>query len=88
MGSGPMMSKNSFNFVLFLTSYQVRGWILVVGTMSISLKVGSEKGGMENIMDTPLEWKFQLECETLQDFSNDEGAYLFWSKFGLFQAEA
>lgn len=55
MGFGPTMSENCFDFVLFLTSYQVRGWILIVGTVSISFDVGSKKSSVENIMDMPLE---------------------------------
>ncbi len=82
-----MMSKNSFNFILFLTSYQVRGWILIVGTMSISFNVGSEKGSMEHIMDTPLEREFQSEREMSQDFGDDERTCLFWFEFDLFQVE-
>ncbi len=59
-----MMSENSFDFVLFLASDQVRGWILIVGTVSISFDVGSEKSRVENIMDAPLERELESECET------------------------
>ncbi len=64
MGFSPTISENSLDFVLFLTSYQVREWIPIVGTMSISFDVGSKKSSVENIIDAPLEREFELECET------------------------
>ena len=46
--------KNSFDFVFFLSIYQLRNRFEVVVPMLFGLVIGREKGSMEDIVNLPL----------------------------------
>jgi len=55
--SGALVCDDRFYFIFGFPFYKVRGWFQEVCSMDVIFLIGSEKGGVEDRVDSPLHWE-------------------------------
>jgi hypothetical protein len=66
------MVKDRFDLVFLFTVYKFRGWSRVIDSVLRSLMVRGQQGSVEDVMDIPGQWQFELVRHGGYHFSDTE----------------
>src|SRR5712691_5978950 len=72
------ISEDGFDFLFLHSIDKVRGWPGEVDAVSWGLVIRRQEGGVEYIMDSPCDRKFQTEGDRGNDCTDAEGPVPLW----------
>jgi hypothetical protein len=71
--------QDLFHFIYFFSFFYVWRWSDIIFSINLVFSIRSEQCSMEDLVDLPRFWQFQLVSYRSQHFFNLKRSLLFWS---------